>query len=112
MKKSLLLLPFALTLINACAQHTPEPLYIPQEAPDPSAITPEDEARYKENIVVKQHGPDFVTYEYRNVRIDELAPMAINYCADNTDGKKAYLREIVMRENHSKFATFDCIDLQ
>ena len=110
MKKILFLLPFAGLFLSACAHHEPEQLYTPKE--EPARPSAEDILRYQENIVLKQHGNDFVSYEYRNVRIDELASLAINYCMDNTDGKKAYLREIVMRENHSKVATFDCIDLQ
>lgn len=110
MKKILFLIPLCAAFLSGCASHDPEPLYLPEvEDTRPSA---EDMARYRENIVLKQHGENFVSYEYRNVRIDELASLAINYCLDNTDGKKAYLREIVMRENHSKLATFDCIDLQ
>ena len=110
MKKTSFLLLVAAIALGGCSHQTAEPLYQPhQVAPQPNA---QDMARYKENIVLKQHGKDFVSYEYRNVRIDELAPLAINYCLDNTDGKKAYLREIVMRENHAKLATFDCIDLQ
>ncbi len=110
MKKILFLFFLFTTVLSGCATHNPEPLYTPQ--PAEREILPEDMARYRENIVLKQHGENFVSYEYRNVRIDELASLAINYCLDNTDGKKAYLREIVMRENHSKLATFDCIDLQ
>ena len=109
MKKILFLLPVCAAFLSGCAGHNPEPLYEPQKTAE---VLPEDMARYRENIVLKQHGKDFVSYEYRNVRIDELASLAINYCLDNTDGKKAYLREIVMRENHSKLATFDCVDLQ
>ena len=112
MKKVLFLLPVVSSLLGACVSHEPQPLYTPQPEFSGSPLSDEDKARFEENIVVKQHGSDFVTYEYRNVRIDELAPLAINYCLDNSDGKKAYLREIVMRENHSKFATFDCVDFQ
>ncbi len=107
--KKICFLPLCVAcFIGACTTHEPEPLYMPQV----TQVDEQDEARYRDNIVLKQHGPDFVTYEYRNVRIDELAAFAVNYCLDNAPGKKAYLREIVMRENHSKFATFDCIDLQ
>lgn len=109
--KKVFLLPITLSFLGACAHHEPEPIYtyepeIKRENPDADAI------RYRENIAVKASGKDFVIYEYKDVRIDELASLAINYCDKNTNGKKAYLREIVMNYDSGRRATFDCIDLQ
>lgn len=70
-----------------------------------------DAVRYRQNISVKNQGEDFVTYEYKDVRIDELAPLAIKYCEDNSQNKTAYLREIVLYRNNLRRATFDCISL-
>lgn len=67
--------------------------------------------RYRENISVKAQGADFVTYEYKDVRVDELAPLAVRYCLDNAGGKTAYLREVVMYRNRLRRATFDCLNL-
>lgn len=101
MKKLCLLL--AICLLAGCATKTTND--------DLRAVTVEDEARYKENIAVKAEGQDFVSYEYKNVRIDEIAPLAIAYCFENADGKNAYLREIVLNKNKTRLATFDCIDI-
>lgn len=70
--------------------------------------TPYD--RYRHNVAMKAHDADFVTYEYRNIRVDELAGLAIRYC-DEQGGKKAVLRSIVLHQNHNRVATFDCKNL-
>lgn len=100
--KKLCLLP-AICLLAGCATKTTND--------DLRAVTVEDEVRYKENIVVKAEGQDFVSYEYKNVRVDEIAPLAIAYCFEHADGKSAYLREIVLNKNKARQATFDCIDI-
>ncbi len=71
-----------------------------------------DEAiRYKQNIALKEKGENFVVYEYKDVRVDELASLAIKYCEDKLPGTQAYLREIVLYRNHARRATFDCVNL-
>ena len=71
----------------------------------------DDAARYKQNIALKEKGENFVVYEYKDVRVDELASLAIKYCEDNVPGTQAYLREIVLYRNHARRATFDCVNL-
>lgn len=71
----------------------------------------DDAIRYRQNIVVKEQGEKYVTYEYKDVRVDELAPLAIKYCEDNVQGTQAYLREIVLYRNNLRRATFDCVNL-
>ena len=66
---------------------------------------------YRRNIVVKTMGDDYVVYEYSNVRIDKVAPLASRYCYETNPGKKAYLRDIYLHKNHKRRATFDCVDL-
>lgn len=69
-----------------------------------------DAARYRQNVVVKEQNDAFVTYEYKDIRIDELAPLAADYCASVGD-KNAYLREIILYRNNLRRATFDCSTL-
>lgn len=64
-----------------------------------------------QNAVMKAHGPDFVVYEYQNIRIDDLASLAIAYCTENAAGKSAYLREIILAQNSKRRARFDCVDI-
>lgn len=70
----------------------------------------DDAQRYRQNVAVKAQSEDFVTYEYKDIRIDELAPLAADYCYA-LDGKQAYLREIVLYRNNLRRATFDCVSL-
>lgn len=70
-----------------------------------------DYERYRQNIVVKAAGPNFVVYEYTDVRVDEVASLASAYCFETTGYLKAYLRDIYMYRNHKRRATFDCVDL-
>lgn len=107
MKKILLALPFILSLTVSCSANDKQ-INVSQE----DYISAEDVARYQNNIVEKRRGPTYVSYEYRDVRIDELTPLAVYYCSEKAPGTKAYLREIIMRENHSRLATFDCLNLQ
>ena len=106
MKKTILFLPFISILIFACTNQNKQ-INVSSE----NYISDEDRARYQENIVEKRRGENFVSYEYKDVRIDEIAPLAAYYCKQKAN-KKAHLREIIMRENHSRLATFDCVDLQ
>lgn len=65
----------------------------------------------RRNIIVKGIGKDYIVYEYSDVRIDQVAPLAARFCYDTNPGKKAYLRDIYMHRNHKRRATFDCVDL-
>lgn len=74
-------------------------------------IADSDLELYRKNIVVKTMGEDYIVYEYSDVRIDKVAPLASRYCYETNPGKKAYLRDIYMHRNHKRRATFDCVDL-
>lgn len=83
-----------------------------EKAAEPQVVFVEEAEpnRYRHNVALKAHNADFVSYEYKNIRIDELAALAIRYC-DEQGGKKAYLRQIVLHQNHNRIATFDCKNL-
>lgn len=67
--------------------------------------------RFMQNVVVKEETARYVTYEYKDVRIDEVSSLAARYCAEHGE-KKAFLRESITYRNHLRRATFDCINLQ
>lgn len=70
-----------------------------------------DYERFFQNVVIKEQTPYYITYEYKDVRIDELAYLASRYCYEQ--GKKyAYLHDTVLYRNFSRRATFDCLELQ
>ncbi len=63
------------------------------------------------DVFVVGEGADFVTYQYKNVRVDEISPLASMYCADVAYGGSPYLREVSMYHNGFMRATFDCVSL-
>ncbi len=65
-------------------------------------------AAMRVGVSTKARGEDYVTYEYANVRVDALLPMAQKYCADKNETWQAVLREIVLYRNNMRRATFDC----
>lgn len=67
--------------------------------------------RFMQNVSVKEETPRYVTYEYKDVRIDEVSSLAARYCAEHGD-KKAFLRQSITYRNHLRRATFDCVNLQ
>lgn len=74
-------------------------------------IADSDLEMLRKNIIVKTMGDDYIVYEYSDVRIDKVAPLASRYCYETNPGKKAYLRDIYLHKNHKRRATFDCVDL-
>lgn len=63
------------------------------------------------DVFVVGEGADFVTYQYKNVRVDEISPLASMYCADIAYGGSPYLREVSMYHNGFMRATFNCVSL-
>lgn len=63
------------------------------------------------DVFVVSEGGNFVTYQYKNVRVDEISPLASMYCADVAYGRSPYLREVSMYHNGFMRATFDCVNL-
>lgn len=63
------------------------------------------------DVFVVGEGNDFVTYQYKNVRVDEISPLATMYCADVAFGGSPYLREVTLYHNGFMRATFDCVSL-
>lgn len=105
--------PEEITVVQqASAQETISPAEASRQTAAPAAVYVEETNpnRFRYNVAIKAHNADFVSYEYKNIRIDELAALAIRYC-DEQGGKKAYLRQIVLHQNHNRIATFDCKNL-
>ena len=63
------------------------------------------------DVFVVGEGADYVTYQYKNVRVDEISPLASLYCADVTSDGSPYLREVNLYHNGFMRATFDCVSL-
>ncbi len=104
MKNKLKTLFLIIPLVIGCA-------YIPKEDTSVKQAYDSDYERFFQNVVIKEKTPYSITYEYKDVRIDELAFLASRYCQEQ-DGKYAYLHDTVLYRNFSRRATFDCLELQ
>ena len=67
--------------------------------------------RFLDNVVIKARSENYVTYEYKDVRVDELAPIASRYCLEHGN-RTAVLRSVILYKNYARRATFDCLRLQ
>lgn len=63
------------------------------------------------DVFVVSEGDDYVTYQYKNVRVDEISPLASLYCADVSYSASPYLREVSMYHDGFMRATFDCVNI-
>lgn len=57
------------------------------------------------NVIDK--ASSFVVYEYFDIRVDEIVPVAAIYCHDQ-GGKQASLYDITLWQNNRRRATFIC----
>ena len=58
------------------------------------------------NVIDKSSG--HVVYEYSDIRVDEIAPVAAIYCHNNGGGRQATLYDIKLHRNNRRHATFVC----
>jgi hypothetical protein len=59
-------------------------------------------------VVIRDKNPYGIVYEYKNVRIDEVAALAGEYCRGQ--GKRVYLKESLTHRNNNRLAAFDCVN--
>lgn len=60
-----------------------------------------------DHVIVVDKSSHHVVYEYADIRVDEIAPVAAVYCA-NRGGRQASLYDITLRPDHRRRATFVC----
>lgn len=75
--------------------------------PEEELVFNPDYNRIARNVTVVSKSPKYVTYEYKNIRVDELAMLAALYCQEQND-KKATLSDVVLYKNNARRATFLC----
>lgn len=83
------------------------------KAPVVSKDVKVDESEYKSfsrRVAVKGGNDNFVTYEYRDIRVDEIMPLAAHYCSEHGD-RTAILRKINLYHGYYRRVTFDCVRL-
>lgn len=59
------------------------------------------------HVVVLDKSSNYVVYEYSDIRVDEIAPVAAIYCHDH-GGRVASLYDINLRPDNRRRATFVC----
>ena len=64
--------------------------------------------RLAEHITIVGKTSNYVIYEYANIRVDEVAPIAAVYCNDKGGGRQASLYDITLHQNNRPRATFVC----
>lgn len=79
--------------------------------PAEAVVQPVQDDFYRRSIVVKATGDNYIIYEYVDVRIDQVAQLASQYCYEINPAQSAYLRDMYMNKNHRRRVTFECIDL-
>ena len=108
---------FLLFFVNACSTSyylmDEDVVYNDEtyQVKDVRFVANEGEEITQRNVFVVDEGADFVTYQYKEVRVDEISPLASMYCADVARGKDAFLRDVSMFHNGYMRATFDCVNL-
>lgn len=70
-------------------------------------LTEAEYADYAKNVTIAGQGDNFVIYEYRNIRVDDLAVLAALYCKDHNN-TRAYLDNITLYHNNARRAKFMC----
>ena len=74
------------------------------------AVDPADYKSFARRVAVKAQSDNSVTYEYRDIRVDELMPLAAHYCREHGD-RTAILRKINLYHGYYRRVTFDCVSL-
>lgn len=75
--------------------------------PEYTELTTAEYADFAKNVIVVKQTDTLVEYEYKNIRIDDMAVLAALYCNDHNK-KKAYLDTIQLYQNNSRRARFIC----
>lgn len=88
-----------------------EPLPAPRSAPVPAAeeapYQPQNISHLVGNVIIAERSAYSITYEYHDVRVDEVAELAAMYCQDH-GRSSADLENILLYKNNNRRATFYC----
>ena len=88
MKNGFSIATLAVFLLSGCVSDRPQAAKNAYES---------DYERFFQNVIVKEKTPHYVTYEYKDVRIDEIAFLASRYCQEQggKEHKKTDLSAVV-----------------
>ena len=85
---------FLVLILSACVSSEPEYIEPPYNY-------------IADHVRVIEKTSNYVVYEYLNIRVDEVAPVAAIYCNDH-GGKQATLYNVELRPNNRRRAVFVC----
>lgn len=80
---------------------------------DEEAVQPIDEAevldysRFDGKVKIMERTANSITYEYSDVRVDQVSTLASQYC-QILNGQKAYLDKVILYKNNARRAKFYC----
>ncbi len=83
------------------------------KAPTVSKDVKVDENEYKSfanRVSVQSQNDNSVTYEYRDIQVDEMMPLAAHYCREHGN-RTAIMRKINLYHGYYRRVTFDCVNL-
>ncbi len=98
--RNIILIMTLVFFVSACAEIRPV------ETVEPAYLSDDD--RFLDNVRVKNSDEYGITYEYKDVRIDEIAYLASEYCYEQNE-RKAVLYDSQLYKNFSRRATFHCL---
>ncbi len=76
-------------------------------SPQAPVLTSADYADYAKNVSIAGQGENYIIYEYKNIRVDDLAVLAALYCHEQNNSR-AYLENITLYHNNARRAKFMC----
>lgn len=79
--------------------------------PVETSVIKTPDINFREHVVVKGGDANHIIYEYNDVRVDDVASLAIEYCSRVKPNSRAELHDIYMYKNHKRRATFNCADV-
>ena len=92
--------------ISACAASKNEDRNA--EVYNEAKVMDADTIRILNNVFVKDKTENTIAYDYKNVRIDEVALLAKQYC-QSKKADDAVLVDAVLQQNLARKATFECV---
>ncbi len=64
-------------------------------------------ARFDSKVKIMDQSENSITYEYSDVRIDQVSVLATQYCQEMS-GQKAFLDKVILYKNNARRAKFNC----
>ena len=64
-------------------------------------------SRFDGRVKITDRSENSITYEYSDVRIDQVSVLATQYCQEMSE-QKAFLDKVILYKNNARRAKFNC----